>query len=81
MKTIRNNYSHFVTKEPIDKLPDDVKINDEFKLETYIDGETKEHGAFFVKKTGLADNNGIKVVYSALDPLENWKCGIKTDDI
>jgi len=26
------------------------------------------------------NNNGIKVVYGELDPLDNWKCGVKTED-
>jgi hypothetical protein len=32
---------------PIDKLPDDVKINTEFKLTTYI-GDIEKTGSFYV---------------------------------
>lgn len=54
-KAIRNNYSELITKMPLDKLPDDVKEGDEFKLDTYIDGVEKS-GSFFIGKTGLEDD-------------------------
>jgi len=34
--SIRNTYSDVVVKEPLDKLPDDVRVSSEFALETYI---------------------------------------------
>jgi hypothetical protein len=50
-------------------------------METWIDGEHKEE-SYFIQKTEVVDSKFDPVFeYPDIDPLENWKCGIKTEDI
>jgi len=38
LKGIRNAYSELIQSMPLEKLPDDVEFNDEFEMESWIDG-------------------------------------------
>lgn len=80
-KDIRNAYTELVQSMPLEQLPDDVSDNEEFEMETWIDGEHKEE-SYFIQKTEVVDSQFDPVFeYPDIDPLENWKCGIKTEDI
>jgi hypothetical protein len=80
-KDIRNAYTKLVQSMPLEQLPDDVSDNEEFEMETWIDGEHKEE-SYFIQKTEIVDSQFDPVFeYPDIDPLENWKCGIKTEDI
>lgn len=80
-KDIRNAYTDLVQSMPLEQLPDDVSDNEEFEMESWIDGEHSKQ-SYFVQKTEIVDAQFDPIFeYPDIDPLENWKCGIKTDNI
>jgi len=70
-----------VTSHPLEDMPDDVDEDEEWDLTIYIDG-AEEKGAFFSEERGLFDDKAKLILnYAAIDPYENFKCGIKTDEV
>jgi len=80
VKSIRDAYSELVQSIPLEKLPDDVEFNDEFKMEAWI-GSDHSKESFYIQKNEIANSKFQPVFeYTDIDPLDNYKCGIKTED-
>lgn len=66
--------------KPLEQLPDDVNPGDEFHLTIVIDGLVSPGEIFFANKDELSDAETKPIFkYEELEPIDNYKCGVKID--
>lgn len=61
-------------------MPDDVDPDTEFKLAVIDAAGSRKEGEYFVKETGVMDAETKPLFeYAELDPIDDFRCGIKED--